>query len=58
MDWMEFMEWASDWATVHFNELMLYGLGCFVVAFVIVAVFKGVNGDWKVPFIKYKPRKR
>ncbi len=58
MDWFGFMERASDWATVHFNELMLYGFGLAGIAFIIVAVFKGANGSWKVPFIRYKPKKR
>ena len=58
MDWAVFMEQAGNWAEAHFNELMLYGFGLAGIAFIIVAFLKGVNGSWKLPFIRYKPKKR
>lgn len=58
MDWAVFMEQAGNWAEAHFNEIMLYGFGGLGLAFVIVIVFKGVNRRWKLPFLRYKPKKR
>jgi len=58
MDWAVFMEQAGNWAEAHFYQIMLYGFGGLGLAFVIVIVFKGVNRRWKLPFVRYKPKKR
>ena len=55
---VELLEQMEKLADAHFYQIMLYGFGGLGLAFVIVMVFKGVNRRWKLPFLRYKPKKR
>ena len=38
--------------------ILLAGVGGLALALFLVMVFKGINREWKLPFVKYKPKSR
>ena len=57
-DWYAIIENLGEFVEQHIVEVLLAGAGGLAVACFLVMVFKGINREWKLPFVKYKPKKR
>jgi len=56
--WYAIIEHLGEFAEQHIMGILLVGVGGLALALFLVMVFKGINREWKLPFVKYKPKNR